>query len=102
MKAKNIDDLVRDIAEDTGATLVLTREFFRSLISNTDKYLRSGTPVIITGLVKITPVIRKTRRAHNVVKKKIVQLPESVGVSVTAGKVVKDAIATLTVKDIVD
>ena len=99
---KTIDDLAREIAKDTGYPIVNVREFFRALIRVVDKMLRQGDTIIITSLVKIAPAIRKPRRVHNVVKKEIVVLPEKVGVSLSAGKTVLDAIATLTPDKVVD
>lgn len=56
------------------------------------KALAVGQKVSLTGFLYLAPSYRAARKGNNVVTKKKIDIPESVVVSVKAGKLLKDAV----------
>lgn len=95
-KALSYEEAVREISKLEGENAVdlpqtQIKKVLRGLEEVVTSALAENRKVQLTGFFSCAPVYRSARKANNVMTGEIMEVPESVGVTIKAGKKLKDA-----------
>ncbi|MDX7711812.1 HU family DNA-binding protein [Aeromonas caviae] len=86
----NKQDLIREIAEDTGMTASACEKFLNALTARVQTAVKNGEEVAIHGFGKFAPAARAARVGRNPQNGEPVNIPARVDLTFKAGKQVKD------------
>lgn len=95
----NLDSIVKAVSETTDMSQKDVRTVLKGLEDAVVSGLEKGMKVQMTGFLSFKPSYRSARTANNVFTGEPMEVPESVGVTVSAGKKLKDAMSNLDPKD---
>lgn len=95
----NKGEMIKAIATDAGLTQVDVNKFLISQQKVVAETLRQGGEVQLIGFMTIRPIAKAARTGRNISTDQPMIIPETVGVSMSPGKNLKDAVAELDYAD---
>ncbi|WP_110928775.1 HU family DNA-binding protein [Bacillus massiliglaciei] len=91
--------LIKAVAKDAGLTQKDVGKVLASLEKTFVETLESGEEVQLIGFMTAKPVAKAARKGRNPGKGILVDIPAKVGVAITPGKSLKDAVGGLKYED---
>lgn len=95
----NKQEMIKAMSQDNGLTQVDNSKAINSLEKIVAQCITEGERVQLTGFVSFRPVYRAPRKGYNPIKQEPMDIPATVGIKVSAGQRLKEAVDTLDVTD---